>query len=300
MQLCLKLHIEMLVVFTVLSFLLKCAWAGKGDTIEQLKVSYGNIDLTHSYNNANVKTIDGEVPKGLNGTLIRHGCGVFGNTFGGESEGLDRVNHLFDCMELAQSFHFYEGQAYFTSRYYDTNKNDYFLNVHDQDMTKSSVFYGTVYANYSGEAIGKFDNWRSENDNKTNVRNNDVPHVSWWLIGNDVVANGEGTGCTKVDPHNIIDFKSYDLGDSWPNHDRLEFNPAHEVYDESLGLINTVGLYIYSENKTEQETKRIIYTIKQIADGSNKREIIAEIPYPKADLSGCQTGQVPDPKSWLK
>ena len=290
----------MLVFFSVFSFLLKCALAGKGDTIDQLKVSYGNIDLTHAFDKVNVKTIDGEVPKGLNGTLIRHGCGVFGNTFGAETEDLDRVNHLFDCIELAQSFHFYEGQAFFSSRYYDTNRNDYFLNVHDQDMTKSSVFYGTVFANSSADARDDFNKWRSDNANTTSLKNNDVPHVSWWLIGNDVIANGEGQDGTKVDPHNIVNFKDYSLGGSWPEHDRLEFNPAHEVYDENLGLINTVGLYKFNEDRTEQETKRIVYTIKQMADGSNKREYIAEIPYPKADLSGCQTGQVPDPNTWLK
>ena len=105
----------MLVYFCTFSILIHCALAGPGDTIEQLKVSYGNIDLNHFHDKVEVKTLDGQVPKGLNGTLIRHGCGVFGNTFGEEMEKLDRVTHLFDCMELAQSFHFYEGQAFFTS-----------------------------------------------------------------------------------------------------------------------------------------------------------------------------------------
>ena len=53
---------------------------------------------------------------------------------------MDKVTHLFDYMELAKSFHFYEGQAFFTSHYYDANNNYYFLKVPDQDMTKSLVF----------------------------------------------------------------------------------------------------------------------------------------------------------------
>ena len=291
---------EMLVYFCTFSILIQCALAGPGDTIEQLKVSYGNIDLNHFYDKVEVKTLDGQVPKGLNGTLIRHGCGVFGNTFGEETEKLDRVTHLFDCMELAQSFHFYEGQAFFTSHYYDANKNDYFLKVHDQDMTKSSVFYGTVYANYSEEAIQEFRNWKSENKNTTQLKRDDVPHVSWWVIGNDVLANGETQDGTKVDPHNLVNFKDYSLGGAWPEHDRLEFNPAHEVYDDNLGLINTVGLYKFNDDRTEQETKRIVYAIKQLEDGSNQRDYIAEIPYPTADLSGCEDGQLPDPDTWLK
>ena len=166
--------------------------------------------------------------------------------------------------------------------------------------SKSSVFFPTIYANYSSEAVQDYYGWLSDNENATNLKNNDVPHVSWWVIGQDVLSNAEGTFATKVDPHNVLAFKDYDMGGDWPTNDRLEFNPAHEVYDENLGLISTVGLHKYNEDGTEQETKRIVYTIKQMADGSNKREYFAEIPYPKANLSVCKSGQVPDPNSWLK
>ena len=291
----------MLILFSAFSLLIKCVLAGKGDTIEQLKVAYGNIDLTNAYDKAEVKTIDGEVPKGLNGTLVRQGCGVFGNSFGPLIEDkIDRIAHVFDCIELAQSFHFHDGQVFFTSRFYDTNKNNYFLMEHEQDMAKSSVFFPTIYANYSSEAVQDYYGWLSDNENATNLKNNDVPHVSWWVIGQDVLSNAEGTFATKVDPHNVLAFKDYDMGGDWPTNDRLEFNPAHEVYDENLGLLSTVGLHTYNEDGTEQETKRIVYTIKQMADGSNKREYFAEIPYPKANLSVCKSGQVPDPNSWLK
>ena len=174
----------MLILFSTFSFLIQCSFAGKEDTVDQLKVAYGNIDLTHVYNKAEVKTLDGKIPKGLNGTLIRQGCGVFGNNFDPLVEGqLDRIEHVFDCIELAQSFHFIDGQVSFSSRFYDTNKNDYFLNVHDQDMTKSSVFYGTVYANFSGKAIEDYYSWISENEDTTKLKNDYVFHVSWWLIG---------------------------------------------------------------------------------------------------------------------
>ena len=100
---------KMLLVLSVALFLIQSTIAGKGDTIEQLKVGYGNIDLNHVHDKAEVKTLDGEVPKGLNGTLIRQGCGVFGNSFDPLVEDqLDRINHVFGlfihgfCEKLAK------------------------------------------------------------------------------------------------------------------------------------------------------------------------------------------------------
>ena len=40
--------------------------------------------------------------------------------------------------------------------------------------------------------------------------------------------------------------------------------------------------------------------IQLMKDGSNQRDYIAEIPYPTADLSGCEDGQLPNPETWLK
>ena len=119
------------------------------------------------------------MPKGLKGTLIRHACGVFGNTFGEETEKLDKVTHLFDYMELAQSFHFYEGQAFFTSHYYDANNNYYFLKVPDQDMTKSSVFMAQFMPIIQRKPFRNF----KQNKNTTQLKRDDVPHVSEWVIG---------------------------------------------------------------------------------------------------------------------
>ena len=143
-------------------------FAGNGDTLEHLKVSFGNIDMNHHFDKAEVETLFGKVPEGLEGTLVRQGCGVFGNSFGGQTDNLDRVTHLFDCIELAQSFHFHDEKAFFTSRFYDTNKNDYFKYM-NQSMEKSSVYYWTVYSNYSEEAISQYNAYRSENEETVKV-----------------------------------------------------------------------------------------------------------------------------------
>ena len=90
------------------------------------------------------------------------------------------------------------------------------------------------------------------------------------------------------------------MGGDWPPHDRLEFNPAHEAYDPELGLISTTGLYTYNQDRTVQNTSRIVYALKQNENGLNERTILAEIPYPSANIGLCQVGQNPDPNTWLK
>ena len=65
-----------------------------------------------------------------------------------------------------------------------------------------------------------------------------------------------------------------------------EFNPAHQVYDENLGLISSTGWYNYTEDN-KVETKRLIYAIKQNDKGENTRTVLAEIDYPTADLDDC-------------
>ena len=97
--------------------------AGKDDTIEDLKVGLGNIDMNHEWLQEPVEITHGKVPDDLEGTFVRHGCGAFGNVAEDEPNPwmLDRIDHLFDCIEIDQSFSFHNGLAYFNSRFYDTN-----------------------------------------------------------------------------------------------------------------------------------------------------------------------------------
>ena len=65
--------------------------------------------------------------------MARHGCGVFGNTAAPfDNDTIDRIDHLFDCIEIDQTFSFYDGQAYFSSRYYDSNIAHVFRDIYDQ------------------------------------------------------------------------------------------------------------------------------------------------------------------------
>ena len=65
--------------------------------------------------------------------MARHGCGVFGNTAAPfDNDTIDRIDHLFDCIEIDQTFSFYDGQAYFSSKYYDSNIAHVFRDIYDQ------------------------------------------------------------------------------------------------------------------------------------------------------------------------
>ena len=100
--------------------------AGEHDTISQLAVAFGNIDMTDSFEKVPVDVEMGTVPLDLEGTLIRHGCGVFGyaTSYDNEDLRLNRIQHIFDCIEMAQAYSFADGRAIFTSKFYDTAKND--------------------------------------------------------------------------------------------------------------------------------------------------------------------------------
>jgi carotenoid cleavage dioxygenase-like enzyme len=99
--------------------------AGPDDTISQLEVGYGNLDMNNVYHQEPVETVDGRVPNWLSGSLIRHGCGAYGRSTRPVINGtLDRVTHIFDCIEIGETFSFLNGQAFYTSKFYDTNKND--------------------------------------------------------------------------------------------------------------------------------------------------------------------------------
>lgn len=103
---------------------------GTDDTLLQLEVAYGNLDLNSAYEQVDVlKVLYGGsvgVPADIEGSFVRHGCGVLGHSLDYQipNEPLDRITHLFDCIPVVQAFHFHEGRATFTSKFYNTTKND--------------------------------------------------------------------------------------------------------------------------------------------------------------------------------
>ena len=88
--------------------LLPLALGGPGDTLDQLVASVTNVKVEDQALHEPVTTDMGEVPAWLSGTLVRHACGVFGETENPASEFVNRVTHIFDCIEMGQSYHFHQ------------------------------------------------------------------------------------------------------------------------------------------------------------------------------------------------
>ena len=72
-------------IFVIISFT-RNAKCGELDTIEQLKIGFTNIDMNRMYHNAPVEVEYGAVPADIDGTHVRHGCGVFGHAIDKENE----------------------------------------------------------------------------------------------------------------------------------------------------------------------------------------------------------------------
>ena len=93
-----------------LIFLSSLPWlalGGPGDTLDQLVAAVTNVKAEDQALHEPVTPDMGEVPAWLSGTLVRHACGVFGET-GSNSEFVNRVTHIFDCIEMGQSYHFHQ------------------------------------------------------------------------------------------------------------------------------------------------------------------------------------------------
>ena len=130
---------------------------------------------------APVETVAGSVPSWLSGTLVRHACGVLGETRHSTApEFLNRVGHLFDCIEMGQAYHFHQGEVTFSSQFYDTTMVEVWLK-YDQNMNQSSVFWGTIYGERNRTAM----DLESPNIYKPG-KHTAIPAVAWWKIGKDV------------------------------------------------------------------------------------------------------------------
>ena len=52
---------------------------------------------------------------------------------------LNACDHVFDCIEMGQGYHFHQGQVTFTSRFYDTNHVEIWKNS-GENMNHTSVW----------------------------------------------------------------------------------------------------------------------------------------------------------------
>ena len=140
-------------------------------------------------------------------------------------------------MEMGQAYTFHEGEVTFTSKFYDTNMVDVWLD-YEENMNQSSIWWWTIYAERNLTAIDK----ESSNMGKPG-KPGAVPAVSWWQVGDSVLAMTEGPGGHMVDVHKMIHLGNFpyddDLGSGW----HTESGPAHEAVGPDGNIYSTANYY---------------------------------------------------------
>jgi len=190
-------------------FLFSAVFAGPNDTVDQLKAVVSNVPYADQVTRGEVTTVKGSVPPWLSGSLARHACGAFGETGTPSEPMLRRVTHLFDCMEMGQSYSFHEGDVRFTSKFYDTNMVQIWLD-YEENMNQSSIWWGTIYAERNRSAMD-LEGGNMYADGRPSV----VSAVSWWQLGDDVLAMSEGPGGQVVDIHSMVYQGNYHYEDDY-------------------------------------------------------------------------------------
>ena len=219
---------------------------GPGDTLDQLRSTITNVRISDQVYREPVVTVSGAPPHWLSGSFIRHACGVYGETRHPSDTMVNRVTHMFDCIEMGQSYTFHQGHVTFTSQYYDTNRVDIWAR-YQENMNTSSIFWGTVYAERNVTAMDlEHDNYHKPG------KPGEIPAVSWWQLGDDVVAMTEHPGGYIVDVHHVEAVESYPYNDNgWTGDYSIITSPAHEAYGPDGVVWSTAGAFNYATGQTK-------------------------------------------------
>jgi len=270
-----------------------CVLAGPDDTLDQLKVGFSNVPLADQVVGAKVTVEYGEAPAWIEGSLVRHACGAFGET-GSTSEMVNRVTHVFDCIVMGQSYSFHNGGVTFSSQYYDSNMHRIW-EKYQEDMNQSSVWWGCIYAKHNNTAYD-----RESDDLYAPGRPSGVPAVAWWKVGDEVLAMSEWPAGDSIDVHTnkFIEEYQYDDGD-WSDGWSSIQSPAHEQYDQNGKIWSSAGMIKEEEGLPIVHLKRVVFTLDP---ETRRREIVGEFPYEDIDLTKCAgMGEVyPDPEGRLR
>lgn len=228
----------------------------------------------------------GSIPTWLNGNFMRHSCGVFGESAHMNITQPNFISHMFDCLEIGLKFKLENGKATFTGRFYDTLTNDFF-NQYGRNMNQSSVFISGTYSKANMTQVNK---WNKFIENSTKV--DEVPHVSWWQIGNQAIAMTEMPVGVVIDPHRVeqkgrVSYLDNNFG--YGNDVMFTNNPAHEQTEKDGTLWSAVTAMRFV-SRTHMKIWRIVYKV-----GADKaRKIVGEFHYHDAQLMKCTNSPYPD------
>jgi carotenoid cleavage dioxygenase-like enzyme len=266
------------------------ALGGAGDTLEDLKVAFSNVRVSEQALHEDVIAKEGSLPTWIEGSLVRHACGAFGE-IDDTTTMLNKIDHLFDCIYTSQSYAFHDGKATYSNQYHDTNQFKVWKK-YDEDMSQSSIYYETVYNTQNITAM--------ENELEDMVdpaRPYSVSTVSWWTVGDQAIAFGEYINGASIDVHSDRYIEDFNINASlWHGWSALSM-PAHEQTDET-GMLWTVVALIKPNANNIFNQKRVIVKINP---ATKVQTIEGEYAYPDADFTKCSPGQLyPDSSARFK
>ncbi|KAL4220089.1 Retinoid isomerohydrolase [Mactra antiquata] len=216
------------------------------------------------------------------GNFIRHACGAFGETDHMNKELPNYINHLFDCITIGSKYKIDNGTVTFTNRWYDTVINDIY-NYYGREMNRSSVFRTGTYSKSNPAMVDK---WNANMSSQNKVL--EVPHVSWWQIGDKAVAMTETPIGVVIDTDNMVQKGYVPYNDNNLNvPDTPQYmmtnNPAHEQTEPDGTLWSTIAVQKW-ETPSYLKQWRVIYKVNLLG----KREVVGTYHYEDADLSKCR------------
>ena len=140
-------------------------------------------------------------------------------------------------MEMGQAYTFHQGQVTFTSKFYETNMVDIWLD-YEQNMNVSSIWWGTIFADRNLTAMQK-EGGNMGRPGKPGA----VPAVSWWQVGDDVLAMTEGPGGERIDVHKMVHLGRYQYEDDFGAGWHTESGPSHEAIGPDGSIYSTANFY---------------------------------------------------------
>ena len=239
--------------------------------------------MENIYPGSKVVTVEGNVPDWIEGSLVRHACGVFGETES-TSENLDRVDHLFDCINTVQSYGFHNGMVSFSNQFYDTNQV-YIWKWYEEDMSQSSIYWGRVYGK---ENVTAKEHEKEAMNNPYKPSN--TPAVSWWRLGNKVLGMSEHIAGAQVDVHNAKYLADFRINTTAFNGWKPIHMPAHEQYGPDGTLYNVVAMVKTDDSIPYMlKSKRVIIAIDPVTEETTT---LGEYSYEDADVRLCSQNEI--------
>lgn len=179
-----------------------------------MKYAKGFQDLDIEVNQVPLKLLSGQVPRWLNGRLLRNGPGKF-------NLGTESLQHWFDGLAMLHGFYFDSGEVTYSNRFITTRK-------YTEGIAKQRNCYPSfaTVPNYS--TLQRFIHWFKA------PRSGQNPGVSVARLGDDYLALTETPEIVRFDPQTlatqeVLEFKDNVIGEATSAHPHYDFARGYLV-----------------------------------------------------------------------